>query len=173
MQNNSTMIIYSNNRGDRRMLKISLLDLLLRTFPESFLFVFAAYLFCHKKFDRNRIIVSTIIFSFAVYSIRMLPIQFGIHTILNILVYVTLCIKINKIPFTKSITYSLILMAMLSLSEQLNLIILNHIFGQSINSILNDDLLKVLYFIPSMILFFIGIVISYKIFYRKRLNDLY
>jgi hypothetical protein len=167
------MIIYSNNRGDRHMLKISLLDLLLRTFPESFLFVFAVYLFCHKKFDRNRIIASTVIFSFAVYSIRLLPIQFGIHTILNILVYVTLCIKINKIPFAKSIAYSLILMAMLSASEQLNTVVLNHIFGQNVSTILNDDLFKNIYFMPSMILFFIGIIICYKVLYRKRENNLF
>jgi hypothetical protein len=166
------MIIYSNNKGDRFMLKVSLLDLLLRVIPESFLFIFAAYLFCHKKFDKKYIIVSTIIFSITAYIIRLLPIQFGVHTILNILVYVALCIKINKIPFAKSITYSLILMAMLSVSEQLNIVVLNHIFGQNVKAILNDDLFKNIYFIPSMILFLIGIVICYKIFYRKRANNL-
>ncbi|WP_147564577.1 hypothetical protein [Clostridium tyrobutyricum] len=152
------------------MLKISLLDLLSSVLPESFLFIFASYLFNHKKFDRNRIIASIIIFSFAVYFIRLLPIQFGIHTILNILVYVAICIKINRIPFTKSITYSLILMAMLSLSEQLNYLILYHIFGQNVQTILNNDLFKNLCFMPSMLLFFIGIIICYKVFYRKRAN---
>jgi hypothetical protein len=167
------MIIYSNTRGDRCMLKISLLDLLLRVIPESFLFAFAAYLFCHKKLDRNRIIASTVIFALAIYCIRLLPIQFGIHTILNILVFVAICIKINSIPFTKSIAYSLLLMAMLSLSEALNIFILNHIFGQNVNTILNNDLFKNIYFLPSMILFFIGIIICYKVLYRKRENNLF
>jgi hypothetical protein len=154
------------------MIKISLLDLLLRVLPESFLFIFASYLFCHKKFDKKRIIISTILFSIIAYCIRLLPIQFGIHTILNVLVYTALCIKINEIPFTKSITYSLILTIMLSLSEELNLIVLNHIFKESTIVILNDDLLKNVYIMPSMILFLIGILICHKLFYNKKIKKL-
>ena len=64
-------------------------------------------------------------------------------------------------------------MAMLSASEQLNTVVLNHIFGQNVSTILNDDLFKNIYFMPSMILFFIGIIICYKVLYRKRENNLF
>lgn len=150
------------------MLKISLLDLLLRVIPESFLFVFASYLFCDKKFDKKRIILSTGILSIAIYFIRLLPIQFGVHTILNILVFIILCIKINKISFAKSINYSLILIAILSLSERLNIIILNNEFNCNIKIIFNNDVLKNIYIIPSMFLFLLGILICYKLVYKNK-----
>lgn len=150
------------------MIKISLLDLLLRVIPESFLFIFASYLFCNKKFDKKRIILSTLIFSNITYFIRLFPIQFGVHIILNIIVFIILCININKIPFAKSVNYSLILVSMLSLSEKLNIIILNNVFNGNIKPILNDDILKNIYIIPSMFLFLLGILICYKLLYKNK-----
>lgn len=153
------------------MIKISLLDLLLRIFPESFLFIFASYLFSNKAVDKKRIILSVSILSISIYFVRLLPIQFGVHIILNGIVYVILCVEVNGILLEKSVKYSLVLIAMLSLSEKLNAIILNEVFGGSVQAILNDSLLKNISTIPSIILFFLEILICYKILHKRRNNE--
>ncbi|MBP2033523.1 hypothetical protein J2Z42_002226 [Clostridium algifaecis] len=149
------------------MIKISLLDVLLRGIPEAFLFVFASYLFCNKKFDEKYIILSTIIFDIGIYCIRILPIQFGVHIILNTILYVFISVKINKISYMQSIQYCIILQVILSLSETVNLFILNSISTYDSHTLLNSSILKNICFLPSIVMFLLGILICYKFLYKK------
>ncbi|QCH27423.1 hypothetical protein EZN00_01020 [Clostridium tyrobutyricum] len=150
------------------MLRITLLDLLLRAAPESFLFVVSSYIFSHKKFAVNSIIKSSIIMALSIYLIRLLPIQFGVHIILNMTVYLILLININKIGCKRSIEYAMVLMAMLSTSELLNIAVVNILCEDSFNIIIKNDFHKNLYFAPSLILFIVGISLYYNLFCKHK-----
>ncbi|MBV4418398.1 hypothetical protein KM800_03505 [Clostridium tyrobutyricum] len=150
------------------MLKITLLDLLLRATPESFLFVISSYIFSHKKFAINSIIKSSVIMALSIYLIRLLPIQFGVHIILNMTVYIILLINVNKIEYKRGIEYALVLMAMLSTSELLNIVVVNILCEESFSMVIKNDIHKNIYFAPSLILFIVGIFSYNNLFCRHK-----
>jgi uncharacterized membrane-anchored protein len=106
------------------------------------------------------------------YSIRLLPIHYGVHTILNIIAIVLICTFINEVTPIKSITYSLILMSLLALSEALNLYFIYKIFGENVANTLKNPLKKCIYLMPSMIILVITILFVFKI-KDRRLKDVF
>ncbi|EPS52298.1 hypothetical protein CFSAN002368_09365 [Clostridium botulinum A1 str. CFSAN002368] len=91
------------------MLKIGVIELLMRLTPESFLLIFIVQAFSNSKISKNKYILSSILLATTIYSIRLLPIHYGVHTILNIIAIVLICIFINEVTPIKAISYSLIL----------------------------------------------------------------
>ncbi len=106
------------------------------------------------------------------YFIRLLPIHYGVHTILNIIAIILICTFINEVTPIKSITYSLILMSLLALSEALNLYFIYKIFGEDIANTLKDPLKKCIYLMPSMIILVIIILSIFKI-KDRRVRDVF
>ncbi len=135
------------------MMKLSILEFLLRTIPESFLFILASYLFARKNINEKLYFISSMVFAICIYLIRMLPINFGVHTIISIIIYILISVLINNIPIIKVIPYSLILIITLSICEWTNLFIINILLKVNINSILTNPFRKIIYLMPSLILF--------------------
>ncbi|GAA0744822.1 hypothetical protein GCM10008906_30250 [Clostridium oceanicum] len=154
------------------MLRTSILEFFLRGIPEALLFILAIYLLLNKSVKENKklYIISSLIVSISMYLIRLLPIHFGVHTILTITVYIIVFVLINKIEINKAISYSIIVMMILSIGEFINLSILNSIFKSNINAILNNKLLKVILFYPSLIIFMGVILFIYK--FNKNRQDI-
>ena len=115
------------------MLKLTLLEFFLRGLPEGFLIIFAVYAFSKTVINIKRYIVSSIIFVIAVYLIRLLPIQYGVHTILNIIVIIVLAVNINKIGIIKSIQASIMTIILEFICEGINIFIIKYIFKEDIN----------------------------------------
>lgn len=57
------------------MLKLTGIDILLRTIPEAFLFVLSAYLFSFKKINKKDFSISVLLLSICTYLVRELPIH--------------------------------------------------------------------------------------------------
>ena len=103
------------------MLKIGVIELLIRLTPESFLLIFIIQAFSDSKINKNKYILSSLLLTLTIYSVRLLPIHYGVHTVLNIIAIVLICTFINKVTPIKAISCSLILSIFLALSEALNL----------------------------------------------------
>ncbi len=154
------------------MLKLSLLEVVLRALPEGFLIIFAVYAFSKSVISVKKYIISSLIYVMAVYLIRLLPIQYGVHTILNIIVIIVLTTNINKIGIIKSIQGSIMAMILEFICEGVNMIIIRYIFKVNVVNILSNTSLKILYGIPSLVIFATTIFTYY--FYlagRKKLNE--
>lgn len=125
------------------MLKSSVVELLMRLTPEAFVFIFIIQAFSNSKINKNKYVLSSILFSTIIYSIRLLPIHYGgVHTILNIIAIILICTFINQVAPIKAIAYSLILVSFLALSEALNLYFIYKIFGKNIEAILKKSIKK-------------------------------
>ncbi|MCY6370271.1 hypothetical protein [Clostridium ganghwense] len=150
------------------MLKLSLLEFLLRTLSESFLFIFAAHVFSKNKITKKTFFVSSIILALLTYLIRLLPIHFGVHTILFLVVYILICALINKIEPIKAISSGLISIIILYICEWINLFILENLLNTRLEIVLKSTLPKILYGSPSLLLF--GLILStfYIILSKKR-----
>ena len=154
------------------MLKLTLLEFFLRGLPEGFLLIFAAYAFSKTVISKKKYIISSIIFVIAVYLIRLLPIQYGVHSILNIIVIIVLAVNVNKISIFKSIQGSIMAMILGFICEGINVFIIQYIFKADIEYVLSEPLLKILYGIPSLVIF-AAIVITYYLWLvrTKKLSE--
>ncbi|AJD32329.1 hypothetical protein AAGC94_08895 [Clostridium sporogenes] len=154
------------------MLKIGITELFVRTLPESFLVIFVIQAFSNSKMNKSKYVLSSTLLSIVIYSIRLLPIHYGVHTILNLIAIIVICTFINEVTPIKSITYSLILMSLLALSEALNLYFIYKIFGENIVNTLKDPLKKCIYLMPSIIILLIIVLFTLKV-KNRRVKDVF
>ncbi|MBU3112994.1 hypothetical protein [Clostridium lacusfryxellense] len=152
------------------MLKLTLLEFFLRGLPEGFLFMFAVYAFSKTPINLKKYIISSVFFVPTVYLIRLLPIQYGVHTILGIIAINVVSINFSKISIIKSIQASLMAVILQYICEGINVLIIQYIFKADIMYLLSDPSLKVLYGIPSLLIF-AAIVCTYY-FYNSRRKQL-
>ncbi|NFO02630.1 hypothetical protein JW813_07210 [Clostridium botulinum] len=147
------------------MLRLTGFEFLFRTIPESFVLMFAIFTLSNTKFNLKKYIVSSLLFGLCEYGIRMLPINYGVHTILDIFVMIIIMFSINKSDVVLSIKASLITTIVLFILEGLNTLLLSAIFKDKLEPVMSNIILKTVYGLPSLI-FFTAIAIVYSL--RKR-----
>ncbi|WP_010234106.1 hypothetical protein [Clostridium arbusti] len=154
------------------MLKLSALEFFFRTIPESFLIVVIAYLFANKKICKSRFIIASLIIALITYGVRLLPISFGVNTIINMMIFIVIALYIIKIPINVSIFSIFISVILISLCEWLNAILLINVF--KIDEF-NSSYLKFICNLPSLIMFAIMVYIIYIIRNRicRRFKDVF
>lgn len=144
------------------MLKLTLLEFFLRTIPESFILIMALFILCDVKIKVKPYIISSILYGVCQYFIRILPINYGINTIIGIFVMILIMNQICKAEIILAIKSSLIITIVLFLLEWINMIGLTFLLGDYMKVIFNNSTLKILYGIPSLILLEGLILIYYK-----------
>lgn len=143
-------------------LQLSFFEFLCRTIPEALLFILAIYIFSGVKFKVKRFLLSSFILAIITFLVRMLPISYGIHIMLNIIVFFSIQNLIIKINITDSIKYSILTAILMSICEGFNVGFLKIFNVNRIEEIFNNPILKTLYGLPSLIIFLIVLLI-YKL----------
>jgi hypothetical protein len=149
-------------------LKLSLLEIIIRGIPECFLFVFAAYTFSKTAINSKRYLLSSLLFGVIAYGVRLLPIQYGVHTIINLIFLIVIMTAINKIEIIKSIRAGIISIILEFICEGINVFILKNVLKEDLNLVLGDPTLKTLYGLPSLAIFGCIVAILYIIFYKRK-----
>lgn len=152
------------------MLRITWLEFFLRGLPEAFLLIIGAYIFSNTVINIKKLIISSVIFLIAGTLIRILPIQYGVHTILSIIVCIILTVNICKISIIKSIQGNLMSIILEFICEGINVFIIKYIFKENIMHLISNPTMKILYGIPSLLIFTTIITIFY--FYKARVLKL-
>ena len=150
------------------MLTVSFLELVTRGVPESFLFVYSVYIITNTKIDNKKYFLSSIMLALIGFFNRLLPISYGIHTILNIIVLVILSTCIIKINVLQSIKASLLICIIMFICEGVNMFLIQILYGDNIVKVLTNPVLKTLYGIPSLIMTTIIILIIKFLLNKKR-----
>jgi hypothetical protein len=154
------------------MLKLPIIELFLRLLPEGFLFIFAGYAFSRTCIDRNKYILSSVLLGTIGYLIRLLPIDYGIHSILTLVLYITLITNVNKIDIIKAIKASLVTVIFQFVLEGLNVVVIQYLFKKDINTVFQNPILKSVYGIPSLIVMTCVTAFYYfRIHKRKELGN--
>lgn len=149
------------------MLKLKIIEIFLRGIPEAGLFIFAMYVFSKNSIDTKKYIVATAILAVIAYLIRLLPINYGVHTILSLISLIVLSVNINKIDTIKAIGCGIIIMVLEGLCEGVDIFFIQHILNLNISYIFSDPTLKILYGIPSLLIFAL-IVEGYYLISKRR-----
>lgn len=150
------------------MLKVTLLELVVRGIPEGLLFILLAYAFDKKIINVKRYILSSIIYSACVYLIRLLPIQNGADFILNLVVLISLTVVTIKIDIIKAIKSGIIAFLLGFICEGINVFFLQFILKKDLNMIFNDPISKVLYSSPSLLLLGVLVFAYYIRLWKRR-----
>ena len=154
-----------------KMLKISILEFFLRAIPESFLIVFFTYIFSKTAINKKRYALSSILATVFIYTIRCLPINLGVHTILGIVIMIILNVNINKIHVIKAIRSTIIAFALEFICEILNVVIIQNVLGLDMKNAFHDNVSRLLYSSPSLIMFALVVLSYYFILLKKRKFD--
>ena len=139
------------------MLEQDILSLITRMIPEAFIIIYSIYILTKSKVNIKRILISSIIGGIGIYIIRLLPIHFGVHTILSIMMYIVLAVKLNKIDMYKAITITLVSIIILFVLDFMFAIIYSKILQLSSELLFGGGLISNITGIPPLILFFIVI----------------
>lgn len=150
------------------MLKLSIVEFMIRAVPEMFVLVLAAYMFSKEKIEIKKYIITSIALCIGVVFIRLLPITYGVHTMLNIILMTILVVMINKIDIIKAIRSSVIITMILFMCEGANIFILSNIFNVNLEIVAAEPKLKTIYGYPSLVLFSVCIVLYYNFIYKKK-----
>jgi hypothetical protein len=99
------------------MLEQPISALFFRSIPESILLCYASYIIINSRVDMKKTVYSGIILGLISYLVRLLPINFGVHTIIGVLIYASLLSKIHNMAIFKSMKVSLVAMVILLISD--------------------------------------------------------
>ena len=88
-----------------------------------FIVNFIIYTLSKKSINNTNYYIVSILLSVLTYVVRLLPIYYGVHIVINIITFISI-MTILGIPLIKSIKNTLITFTILEFSEILNLIIL-------------------------------------------------
>lgn len=149
------------------MLKLHPIEFFLRAIPEGFLFVLAVYIFSKTKIDKKKYIICSVIFAISMFIIRLLPINYGVHTILSLMLLVLLITTYNKMDVIKAMKSVLIVVLMQFLIEGINVLILTLIPSINIDNLFKDPITKTLVGLPSLIVAYL-IVYSFYLLNKKK-----
>lgn len=138
------------------MLKLHWIEFFLRGIPEMFLVIWGISIICKASLNIKKYVLLSITMSIFTFLIRGLPIYFGVHTMLIAIISIIVII-LAGIPVISAIYGTLVMALLLSLSEFLNMILLNLLnIASTVNSI--DPIKKCLLGIPSLIILFLMIL---------------
>lgn len=102
------------------MLRLSWIEIFLRLIPEMMLMIWGIHVVCRWTINVKKYVASSIIMGCISFIIRCLPIFFGVHTF--IIIVLTICTMIIiGIPLIKAIYGTLLMFTILSFSEFVNI----------------------------------------------------
>lgn len=154
------------------MLKISLFEFIVRGIPEEFISVLGVHAFTKTGINLKRYLLSGTLFWVLAYLIRLLPIQYGINTILSVIILIALTTLINNIDIIKSIRATIIIFILEFAFEGINLLIIQLILRNDLKKVMSDPVLTTLYGLPSTVLLVIFIIAYYiRLIRRKELKN--
>ena len=150
------------------MLKISMFEFLLRGLPEAFLFVFAAFALTRTKLDIKKYFLASIILASVAYLVRFLPIQYGVNSILIIFVIIVMMNIMFKIDMMSAIRTGITIIIIEYICEGINVFLIQGVMKIDMNYVFSNANLKVLYGIPSLVIFGLVMVFYYTKIARKK-----
>lgn len=148
------------------MLESSFEYIIIRTLPESILFMLAGFILLNLKIDKIKLLVYGLLLGGIVTAIRSLPIAYGIHTVLAMMIGGYILTKISKLPLAQVVMATCGIFISLALSEGIYIGIATGIIGIPMEILTDTDAIAALCTLPSLIIF-IGIVILMKYFVNK------
>ena len=148
-------------------IKISLISLLIQGIPEQTAVVTLAFVIAKIPWKWNEVLPIGVVLAFCTYVIRLLPIPFGIHTILLLLILSVFLARLGKIDIGLSFFASLVTFLFLAIFEYSCMSLYMLFFGLTAEILLDDLVIRIVVGELHVILLFISAFLL-KIYYKKK-----
>lgn len=147
------------------MLQLHWIEIFLRLIPEALLMIWGIHVLARKRINIKNYMLSSVILALLTFLIRRLPIYFGIHTLIIIILTMVIVVAMG-IPIIKAMYGSLLMFLIFTLSEFLNMVIL-HLLNINTNIQFENPIIKDMYGIPSLIIICI-VIIAIRYFIKRK-----
>lgn len=146
------------------LLKSFIFEFLLGYGLQGFAIIFGVYAFNRQRIVIRSYIIGSLLVILVSYLVRLLPISFGVHTIINMLIMFLICIIVLKMPAYKTIQSALLVTVLLLICEMVDVAIMIAIFGKSrFEKMMLVPLQKAMAGIPGTMFFVMIVIVAYLI----------
>jgi len=143
--------------------KMPLISILFYSIPESYLLFSFGLVVIGEKSSQKNLLLATLISVIISYLVRILPVPFGVHTLIGLVIICLLFKYLFHLPIRKALISALLTLSTLLALENIILYILELIFALTLKTIWEDDWLRTIIGWPHLILsFFIIIFLKFK-----------
>ena len=133
--------------------KVTILEFFLRGLPEAFLFIMAAYGISGTKFDPRRYLMTSSLAAVISLTVKLLPIQPGFNTVINLFSITVIMILLNKLDVIVAIRTSIIIVIIECICEVINIVLIHFYLKLDVDSIFSQPEFKAFLGLPSLVLF--------------------
>jgi hypothetical protein len=148
--------------------EVIIFEFLLGYALQGFTIVLGIYAFNRQRVIIKSYVIASVMVIIISYFVRLLPISFGVHTILNMLIMFLICIFYLKTPAYNTIKSALLVTVLLLVCEMADVAVMMAILGQKeFERLMLNSLYKALVGLPGTILFVIIVVLAY-VFLNKQ-----
>lgn len=151
-------------------MQIPLLPLLLQGIPEQTGVVTLAFIIAKLPLKWSKLLFIGIILAISAYLVRLLPMPFGLHTILLLILLFVFLIGLGKGDVSLSLVASLLSILALIVFETASLSLLMPLFKVTKETLLSDPLVRIVIFEPQVVLLFLTAFLVHKFLPRKEAN---
>ena len=120
--------------------------------PESLILYYMVLALIGKKESPLFIITLSLLTSLFSFIVRSMPMVFGIHSILQVILMVIFLSLFLKLPWRAALTIMVLVSAILGLAEGISVPFLAWIFSFKLEQIISDPLLRILFPLPHLLL---------------------
>ena len=154
------------------LLKIIIFEYVFGYILQGFVFTLGIFAFNRQKIVLKKyLIISMVLFIF-IFLVRLMPISFGIHIILNLLFLFLVCVLILKMPLYTTIRSTLLVTVFLLASEMINVAVMIAILGQDeFERMMSIPIEKAVVGLPGALLFALLIFLSYIFLTRTKKDN--
>lgn len=152
------------------MLTLTPIEILFRAVPECFITFWAIFVFSMVPVDKKRYLKASIIGVIGLSIIRMLPVHYGVHSIVCAVMIFVVAYSICKVDLISSCKSSILAMIIQLISEGINIFLIENVFGLDLNALFDDRTLKVIYGVPSLVIYAGTVFIFYYLTKGKYKN---
>ncbi len=148
--------------------RIPLLALLIQGLPENIALVSLAFVLAKIPLQWKKILFIAVVSVIIAYFVRLLPIGFGIHTILIVEVLFLLLIKLGKATVINALRASLISLVILTVVEMVCLNLIVYISGIPLETLFANTATRILVALPQVVIISIIAIAIKKIPARRQ-----
>ena len=150
------------------MLRISLLELLMKGIPEGLISGFGIFTLSKTKFDLRKFLLLSTSLILLTYLSRFLPLGYSLHIMISVMTIIVISTIILRMHLLNAIKAALLLIALIIICECGTICVMERIFlNDGVCRIMNNPLSKSFAGIPTTVLFGAIILIIYVNYYKK------
>ena len=142
------------------MLESSLVYIITRTFPESLILVLSGVVLLGINIDKKRIFKDGIILGMIIGIIRLLPITFGVHSILSMISLCIILLRYDNNDIVKSMVSNCLVWISLALSECIYILISISFLNIKVERLTDNTTLQgAIITLPSLLIMFLIVLL--------------